>query len=77
MAKNCKVCRRSTWKSPAMGGCAGHTTKQSPYRKTEKDKDKPTHFRTRKETKNNEWCSCGALIRNGKCVALDCGKKVK
>lgn len=24
--------------------------------------------------KNNDWCSCGCLVRNGRCVSSLCGK---
>ena len=30
---------------------------------------------SKKDSKGNDWCSCGNLIINGKCTSFLCGKK--
>jgi hypothetical protein len=36
---------------------------------------KPQQYVANPANRAHKWCSCGALIRDGKCVSATCGKQ--
>lgn len=44
------------------------------HRKQDARERKPRQFVANPGNRSHKWCSCGCLIRDGKCVSATCGK---
>jgi hypothetical protein len=44
------------------------------HRKQDARARKPQQYIAAPANRAHRWCSCGALIRDGKCVSATCGK---
>jgi hypothetical protein len=45
------------------------------HRQENRRQPKPQQYVANPANRKHEWCSCGALIRNGKCVSATCGRR--
>jgi hypothetical protein len=47
---------------------------QRRWRNEDRRQPKAQQFVANPAYRSHKWCSCGALIRGGKCVSATCGK---
>lgn len=70
MTITCTKCQR---KKSGLGRCRCTAVRRGWEAQGRRER-KPQQYVANPANKAHKWCSCGALVRDGKCVSATCGK---